>query len=300
MKKYSFGLICFLVLFLGVNFSSAFTNFFITPESTSFTLASLLNESSNITVSFSAVIPEEGEPQMYRIERSAICNEYDDDYNCTDPVPNLCPYISIEPNGGEGDETGFPLGYYFPWDVAEGELNNPTDTTDNWTLSVTTPCFEGECPTSYDAHLHGEPLPQTLKNQTFKCDLSVDWNGGIFPVKALTNTAYAATTNNMTVSAVFTGSAEQRIDPVIIIPGIMGSAYKNGSWAIDPIFHVYDNLIETLENNGYSTTTNLFPFGYDWKNSNVYTAIKLKEKIDEVKDICDCDKVDIVAHSMGA
>ena len=92
---------------------------------------------------------------------------------------------------------------------------------------------------------------------------------------------------------------EQTINPVIIIPGIMGSAYKDGVWTIDPVFHVYDNLIETLENNGYSTTTNLFPFGYDWKNSNTDTAIKLKEKIDKVKGICDCDKVDIVAHSMG-
>lgn len=88
-------------------------------------------------------------------------------------------------------------------------------------------------------------------------------------------------------------------EPVIIIPGIMGSALKNGEWQIDPQFHVYDNLIETLEANGYVKDKDLFTFAYDWKKSNVDTAAKLKEKIEEVKSICRCNKVDIVAHSMG-
>ncbi|MFA6405458.1 MAG: hypothetical protein WCW46_01765 [Candidatus Paceibacterota bacterium] len=92
---------------------------------------------------------------------------------------------------------------------------------------------------------------------------------------------------------------EPTINPVIIIPGIMGSVYKDGVWTIDPIFHVYDNLIETLENNGYVRGESLFPFGYDWKNSNIETAALLKQKIDSIKNICDCNQVDIIAHSMG-
>lgn len=235
MKKISIGLVCALLLFLGIPFSSAFTNFLISPETADFSLASLETRLSDITVSFSTVVlPQEDEPQPYRIEKHEVCNQLDEDWNCIDPVPDLCSYISIQPNGGEGDESGFPLDYYFPWNVAEGELNNPTDLTDDWTLSVTAPCFEGECPADYDAHLHGDPLPQSLKNQTFACDLAVVWNGGIFPVKGLTNTAYAAITNITRVEAVFTGSATPQINPVIIVPGIVGTELYNDSDLIWP------------------------------------------------------------------
>ena len=93
--------------------------------------------------------------------------------------------------------------------------------------------------------------------------------------------------------------AEGITKPVIVIPGIMGSAYKNGAWIIDPNFHVYDNLVKTLEYNGYVASSTIFTFGYDWRNSNVDTAVLLKNKIDEIKNICKCEKVDVVAHSMG-
>lgn len=88
-------------------------------------------------------------------------------------------------------------------------------------------------------------------------------------------------------------------DPVIIIPGIMGSAYKNGLLLIDPILHTYDDLIATLDENGYERGADLFTFPYEWRDSNVFTANLLDDKIDEVKTICQCDKVDLVAHSMG-
>ncbi|MDD3487494.1 MAG: alpha/beta hydrolase [Candidatus Moranbacteria bacterium] len=92
-------------------------------------------------------------------------------------------------------------------------------------------------------------------------------------------------------------------DPVIIIPGIMGSATKYpggiGELEIDPILHTYDNLIATLEKNGYEEQKNLFEFPYEWRDSNVQTAQKLKEKIDEVKDQTGRPRVDLVAHSMG-
>ena len=87
--------------------------------------------------------------------------------------------------------------------------------------------------------------------------------------------------------------------PVIIIPGIMGSAKHNDEWIIDPITHAFDNLIDTLVANGYAKDENLFTFPYDWHKSNVDTAILLKQKIDGVKAQCHCDKVDLVAHSMG-
>lgn len=79
----------------------------------------------------------------------------------------------------------------------------------------------------------------------------------------------------------------------------MGSWPENGSWVIDPVFHVYDNLIETLEANGYVSSTTLFEFPYDWRNPNADTARLLKKKIADIKSACACSRVDIVAHSMG-
>ena len=92
---------------------------------------------------------------------------------------------------------------------------------------------------------------------------------------------------------------EQNPDPVIIVPGIMGSAYKNGELVIDPILHTYDDLIATLIANGYAEGEDLFTFPYEWRNSNVITAKLLRDKINEIQDICGCQKVDLVAHSMG-
>ena len=100
---------------------------------------------------------------------------------------------------------------------------------------------------------------------------------------------------------------EKRIDPVIIIPGIMGSAKKNGQLLIDPILHTYDDLIATLKANGYEDGKNLFTFPYEWRDSNIQTANLLKNKINQVKQTClalndpstNCSKVDLVAHSMG-
>ena len=89
------------------------------------------------------------------------------------------------------------------------------------------------------------------------------------------------------------------LDPVIIIPGILGSWQKNDAWIIDPVFGIYNDLIDTLEANGYVEEQNLFTFPYEWRNSNVETAQLLAEKIDDVQEICSCDKVDLVAHSMG-
>ena len=94
-------------------------------------------------------------------------------------------------------------------------------------------------------------------------------------------------------------AASQTLTPVIIIPGILGSAQHNGEWIIDPITHGYDNLIDTLTANGYEKGKTLFPFPYDWHLSNAITATLLKNKISEVKGICGCSQVDIVAHSMG-
>lgn len=88
-------------------------------------------------------------------------------------------------------------------------------------------------------------------------------------------------------------------DPVVIIPGILGSWEKNGAWVLDPILHTYDNLVDTFKANGYIEDQTIFKFPYDWKQPNEITALQLKNKIAEIKTICNCNKVDLVGHSMG-
>ncbi len=101
----------------------------------------------------------------------------------------------------------------------------------------------------------------------------------------------------------------RRIDPVIVIPGILGSWKVNGEWRLDPILGTYNNLMEAFISAGYYEPTwanwllgrkpTLFAFPYDWRQDNAITADMLKEKIQEVKEKSGRDKVDIVAHSMG-
>lgn len=88
-------------------------------------------------------------------------------------------------------------------------------------------------------------------------------------------------------------------DPVIIVPGILGSWEKDGEWLLDPILHTYDNLWEAFVAAGYVAGEDLFAFPYNWRHSNVLSAWELKKKIDAVQEACGCAKVDIVAHSMG-
>ena len=63
--------------------------------------------------------------------------------------------------------------------------------------------------------------------------------------------------------------------------------------------HVFDYLIEDLENEGYVEEQDLFVFPYDWRMSNSYNALLLAEKIENILEQTNAEKVDIVAHSMG-
>jgi pimeloyl-ACP methyl ester carboxylesterase len=89
------------------------------------------------------------------------------------------------------------------------------------------------------------------------------------------------------------------VDPVIFIPGIMGSTEVIGEWKLDPILRTYRNLIESFEKNGYAKNFNLFEFPYEWRNKNLITAENLQNKAQEIRDETKISKVDLVAHSMG-
>ncbi len=89
-------------------------------------------------------------------------------------------------------------------------------------------------------------------------------------------------------------------DPVIIIPGIMGSWEVDGEWKLDPILHSYDNIYNKLIQEGYTPNVDLFKFPYQWRNSNIQNAQFLAEAISVVKAANhNWPKVDLIAHSMG-
>ncbi len=166
--------------------------------------------------------------------------------------------------------------------------------TANTTYFITSHCnnnvgnFGGTTVDSYPNGLAGHSRLPGQQNILFVSNASsgntlLDW-------------AFAVCTTN---DCTLTPPPPTSFTPVIIIPGILGSAQHNGEWLIDPITHAYDNLIDTLVANGYSTSTTLFPFPYDWHKSNIDTTVLLNAKIDEVKTVCGCTQVDIVAHSMG-
>lgn len=94
---------------------------------------------------------------------------------------------------------------------------------------------------------------------------------------------------------------KQKLDPVIIIPGILGSWYRptTGKWEIDPILNTYHDLWQALLVAGYVEGETLFAFPYQWRQSNMLTALELKQKIAEVKAITGSEKVDLITHSMG-
>lgn len=99
-----------------------------------------------------------------------------------------------------------------------------------------------------------------------------------FNVDGLTTTDWVALANNdignppgslysfafAPVPIIETSSA-QTINPVIIIPGIMGSDYSPllNKLVIDPVLHTYDNLIATFEANGYIEDKTMFTFPYE-------------------------------------
>ena len=177
--------------------------------------------------------------------------------------------------------------------------------------------FSGQAPTTTRVILSGEPHAeftyQTVSSTTTLEEMTIPTHAGVtihhgdelwtilIPHVGYANFSVGATghTPQFQICEGECNPIQPSLTPVIIIPGILGSAQHNGEWLIDPITHTYDNLIDTLAVNGYEKEKNLFTFPYDWHLSNRTTATLLKQKIDEVKSICECDKIDIVAHSMG-
>lgn len=62
---------------------------------------------------------------------------------------------------------------------------------------------------------------------------------------------------------------------------------------------IYGGLIAYLTAIGYELGVTLFPFPYDWTQSNKATGTLLHERIEQIKANTGADSVDVVCHSMG-
>ena len=126
-------------------------------------------------------------------------------------------------------------------------------------------------------------------------------NGEVYVMDTDGNNASNFTNNGSGVWEYFPDwqSTPARRTPVILIPGILGSQFVEDAWRLDPIFHTYDNLWVAMQNAGYEIDSTLFAFPYNWRLSSTINAGLLKNKIQDVRQLCQCTKVDVVAHSQG-
>lgn len=253
--------------------SAFFANFVVSLQNVDVSLSQLETSDTEFTISFA---PSSGvNNESYHIRPSSHCNSYDENFECLDPAPNLCSYVALQPKNEEVTEVGFSPNTSGA--QALGQLNRPLDLTDNWILSIKSPCFEGECAPDYDESQNGPPLPQSEKGQTFKCDLFVETNDepviiGNYLEK---NIAYADdSANTIEISASFTGElvdcTADCFSNVLFLPGLKASRlYKSSP----------ENSGDQLwEPDGNSDVEYLY-LNTDGssKNSNVYT----KEIIEE-------------------
>lgn len=217
-----------LFFFSGSIFLSAYyAQFIIDVPTFDATLGSLESSNKEITISHNQQYVDFDGETTYIINPRTHCNQYDIDFNCTDPAPDLCPYISLQPKDRETEEIGFTQNLFNT--QATGMLNFPIDETDKWNLSITSPCFENECPADYDLLQNGLPLPQSFKGQTFRCDLEINANEPPPLVKNFLqqNIIFANSPNTTEVSAVLTGvlppCTKDCNSNVLFFPGLMGS-----------------------------------------------------------------------------
>ena len=113
----------------------------------------------------------------------------------TNCYPNLCPYLSKEPDNtpstgpNANNDVGVPA-FHDPNDPsswAQGKLVKfpvvGRDSGDSWTVDLAVPCFNGQCAQDWAAFVHSlnpsaNPddyvLDPGLEHQTFGCDLWVE------------------------------------------------------------------------------------------------------------------------------
>ena len=158
----------------------------------------------------------------------------------------------------------------------DNPLTEPIDETDTWTLSVASPCFEGQCPADYDPYVNGDPLPQSFKGATFKCKLHV-YATDAPPLSLIKNNIVHADTfpDEIEISVVLTGEScvGDCFSNVLFLPGLQASRLYKEKNILGAI--VEDQLWEPNANSDVEALY-LNVDGAS-KNSGIYTSDIIKE-----------------------
>ncbi|MDD3679429.1 MAG: hypothetical protein PHX72_01030 [Candidatus Shapirobacteria bacterium] len=96
--------------------------------------------------------------------------------------------------------------------------------------------------------------------------------------------------------------------PIVLIPGhgasfnfkemFLGQSDPEG-WQMTPGVNVYDNIIASLEANGYEKGRDLFIFNYNWLNSISDSADRYYSFVEDIINSSHFSSVKVVGHSMG-
>jgi len=101
------------------------------------------------------------------------CRSYPNDL--THCYPTLCPYLSKEPDGNPGNDTGVAA-FHDPTassSIAVGRLaKSDNDLEDPWVIDLHVPCFKGQCAQD-NIVLQAYEVNPALEGEEFGCDLQV-------------------------------------------------------------------------------------------------------------------------------
>ena len=104
--------------------------------------------------------------------------------------------------------------------------------------------------------------------------------------------------------------AGEEPDKIIFIPGMFASwnypailnGQDTGSWKIPEWIKTYNNVVASLENDGYVLDEDLFIFPYDWRKRLFDLVDDLNNYINDLKTqgkLKDGEQIDLVGHSFG-
>jgi pimeloyl-ACP methyl ester carboxylesterase len=235
LARFGFTFAVFVLCFFSsVLFSTAdIIRFYITSSfAHDVSLESLTSTSTQFSIELDPVIADQGS-NGYSIALDTPCAQRDRRGNCLDidRVPDLCKYLDIYPIDGDQNDAAFRENAESEWfDGAFGHLDNPDKLKTDWGVDMSAPCFEGECPSSYNTARFGAPLSIDLKGKKFSCEILVKYEPPIFMVRGNNDSRVYASpgTDRIVVSAVF-GKPQEVVctkdcySNVAFLPGIEAS-----------------------------------------------------------------------------
>lgn len=92
----------------------------------------------------------------------------------------------------------------------------------------------------------------------------------------------------------------EEFEPLLVVPDTLTSWATDEGFVLDPVFNTYQNLLDTLEANGYVPGQTLFTLPYDWEHSYDTLADAITNKIADIKSTCGCAFVDVLTYGMSS